>query len=699
MYKFLILMALALCAGAETGVASEYPLAPDDPFQMLNLSENAEYLEDTRGIFSMEDVVKRDVAWKRNTTGSMNFGFTGSAYWIRFTMENPGSHPRLRYIEISYPMIDQVEFFPPAGNPLVSGDMYPFSSRPIADRNFIFPVNLASGKNIIHLRLKTTSSLNFSIYAWEPVTFLKRLNRELPFFWIYYGIMIVMALYNLLLFFSVRTFKYIYYSLFIASMTLFHLTLNGFAFQYLWPASPWWANKSLLVFMCANITTSSLFIRSYVETGKNFPFIDKLILYSVSVPSLVLCLWSLYPGYKTGILVVLAFNIYAVIVLYATGVIAWLNHIKQGRYILIGFTLFFVGFFLYSLKTYGLIPSAFFTEWGIQIGSACIVILFSLGLADEINTMRLDLYDLNLDLKKNRDELRELTGSLEERVGERTRELNKALNEVELVNRYLQESNVNLKRTKEIAERDMHMAANVQRSFLPLEAPQSDSWDVAYTFKPMVQVSGDFYDFYIIDKKLRGLGIFDVSGHGIASGLITMIARSMIFRSFSRGIDHPDFNVVLEDGNRNLIEELEGVNNYLTGVLLRFRDGLVDYVNAGHPDILLRKAGGEVGSFEGGGENIRGNYLGIAAMEDRYRCVSRPVNPGDFLLLYTDSLVETIIGGSDEQYGHGRLTKAFGEAPQGTADDVLNYILNHFYSVVGRQELDDDLTVIVVKRL
>ncbi len=86
-------------------------------------------------------------------------------------------------------------------------------------------------------------------------------------------------------------------------------------------------------------------------------------------------------------------------------------------------------------------------------------------------------------------------------------------------------------------------------------------------------------------------------------------------------------------------------------------------------------------------------------MEDRYRCVSRPVNPGDFLLLYTDSLVETIIGGSDEQYGHGRLNKAFGEAPQGTADEVLNYILNHFYSVVGRQELDDDLTAIVIKRL
>ena len=75
-----------------------------------------------------------------------------------------------------------------------------------------------------------------------------------------------------------------------------------------------------------------------------------------------------------------------------------------------------------------------------------------------------------------------------------------------------------IEKSKTVSTREMEVAGNVHLKFLQKEAPLSDEWELAYYFKPMWGVSGDFYDFYEIENNLHGLGIFDVSGHGIASG-------------------------------------------------------------------------------------------------------------------------------------------------------------------------------------
>ena len=152
----------------------------------------------------------------------------------------------------------------------------------------------------------------------------------------------------------------------------------------------------------------------------------------------------------------------------------------------------------------------------------------------------------------------------------------------------LSRTNTELKLAQNEAKRDMRMAINVQTSFLPAAPPQSDEWEIAYLFKPMVGVSGDFYDFYIMNDKLAGLGIFDVSGHGIASALVTMIAKSVIYSCFVDGYKD-DLSDVINNANDRLQSEIGNVGNFITGIILRFNDNMVEYVNAGHNDIYLKK--------------------------------------------------------------------------------------------------------------
>jgi serine phosphatase RsbU (regulator of sigma subunit) len=262
--------------------------------------------------------------------------------------------------------------------------------------------------------------------------------------------------------------------------------------------------------------------------------------------------------------------------------------------------------------------------------------------------------------------------NLEDKVKERTEELRTSMNE--------------LKRVHNIAERDMLMAVNVQTSLFPKKAPETPAWDIAFIFKPMSGVSGDFYDFYENDGELKGLALMDVSGHGIASGLITMIARSAFDRHFRSG-DSEGLNHVLENANKELISAKGNVDNYLSGVLLRFSGDTVEYVNAGHPDIIYKKSSsGKTGIVRKEGRDIKGLFLGLEATASKFDVLKFKVSKGDTLLLFTDCLTESQ-NSDGKEFDFERVIAS-----------LQNYILNDFYGFMKSKPLEDDLTAVVLRR-
>ncbi|MCP4132369.1 MAG: response regulator [bacterium] len=290
-------------------------------------------------------------------------------------------------------------------------------------------------------------------------------------------------------------------------------------------------------------------------------------------------------------------------------------------------------------------------------------------------------------LNNTKQELEELNENLETMVDDRTNELKQALEELELASR--------------IQARDMSMAVNVQKNYLPQQAPFTKEWDVAYAFHPMVGISGDFYDFYMQEDRLAGLSLFDVSGHGIASGLIAMIAKSNLFKNFIPRMDAPLENV-MESFNDDLIGELDAINHFLTGVMLRFKKNAVEYVNAAHPDIFIRSREGVSSAMTRANKEIAGGLLGFSIVRDPAESLSFEINKGDYILLYSDCLLESIK--DDEDYGKKRIAEAFSKASAGSAQEVLDFILDDFFRFLGinkdsSKALKDDLTVILLKRL
>lgn len=290
-----------------------------------------------------------------------------------------------------------------------------------------------------------------------------------------------------------------------------------------------------------------------------------------------------------------------------------------------------------------------------------------------------------------------LYSNMEGKVNERTMELHDALKKLEAININLLSTNKELERAQYIAKRDMDMAINVQANFLPRTAPESPEWDIAYLFKPMTGISGDFYDFYATSEGLLGAGLFDVSGHGIASGLVTMIAKTVIYQTFLSAPELP-LGQILGQANSRLLQEIESVDNYLTGVLVRFAGDAVECVNAGHPEIIMKSGDRVFPVGADNGESIVGHFLGIAGFENDFPVARFTCKKNDVLLLYSDCLAESK-NAAGEEYEMERIMESLREGPETSAEELLAHLMDRFFRFVGHgADLSDDLTVVVLKK-
>ena len=270
--------------------------------------------------------------------------------------------------------------------------------------------------------------------------------------------------------------------------------------------------------------------------------------------------------------------------------------------------------------------------------------------------------------------------------------------EVQEKTREITKKNRLLQRQQMIQERDMKMAELVQKSFYPSKAPCKNGWETSFIFKPMASVSGDLYDFYFDkDKKFCGLGLFDVSGHGVASGLVGILSKYLAEKIFTKNQNKP-LEKVIQEFSETLAQEKGSVENYLTGIFLRLNQNQVEYVNGGHTDVLLKSAKtGKVEILGGKDGNFRGMFLGMPGLpSDCCSTVKNQLEAGDILVLYTDCLIESR-NGCGEEFGIERLQKILQEANSKTPKETLSYIAEKFKTYTKGVPLRDDLTIIVLQ--
>ncbi|MCP4131428.1 MAG: SpoIIE family protein phosphatase [bacterium] len=694
-------------------------------FKSYALGKNLDILEDPKGKLSIDDVTTPELSHKfvPSQKETPNFGFSGSVYWVRTAIANSAGKAKEVLLEIGYPHHDRITLYLP--NPDASsrrkfiqkeaGDLKPFKEREIQHKLFLFKLHFHPGESqTIFLRFETEGSVQIPLSIWDSAAFTEKVNDEQFYFGIYYGIILVMLLYNLFLFFGTGDKPYLHYVLYLFCFMLAQMSLNGLAFEYLWPNLPVFHSFTIVFFVFLSMFFGYLFCKSFLNTREHLPLLDKILSACMLISLSGIGVFFIR-GYAPAVKMLGVTGVLFFIPNLTAGILSLRKGVPAARYYIFAWVVFLFGIMFFSLRNMGILDQSFFTTYAMQIGSSLEVTLLSLGLAARINTMKKEKYlaqqealaahkealEAHKEAMKNLEETNriksEFMTKLENMVEKRTEELHAAMEEMEAINNSLTETNSKLEHAHTIAERDMRMAKNVQTKFLPGTVPLNDEWDIAYYFMPMSGVSGDFYDFYMIDDSFKGLGIFDVSGHGIASGLITMIAKLIIYRNFSQGLDIP-LNTVLSNANEELVAEIGNVDNYLTGIILKIMGNSIEYVNAGHPDIFIKSKGSAYQLLNENNESTAGPFLGLPHFKLPYDSIRFTVSKDDYILLYTDCLMESH-NKYKEEYGIERVLSSLEKAPEGSASETLDFILNEFHKFRDRDEyLNDDLTLIVMKK-
>jgi sigma-B regulation protein RsbU (phosphoserine phosphatase) len=235
-------------------------------------------------------------------------------------------------------------------------------------------------------------------------------------------------------------------------------------------------------------------------------------------------------------------------------------------------------------------------------------------------------------------------------------------------------------------QRQVQLAADVQRRLLPQTTPECPPFEVAGRYEPCFELGGDFYDFIPLQDSL-GVLLGDVVGKGVAASLLMASVRAS-FRAHVEDIY--DIDEVMAQVNNAMTRDSRD-NEFATvfyGTLDR-RTLRLTYCSAGHePGLLVRN--GEVRELNRGGM-----ALGIDASQT-YNKALVDLAPGDALILYSDGITDAS-NFAGERFGRHRVRQAAAAVADGSANDIVNHLLWEMRRFVGLNRRPDDVTLVAVK--
>jgi hypothetical protein len=386
------------CGAALSTNAAHQPLVLNAAIGHYPVATELIVLEDPKRSMTIDDVTnpvmaKRfEPALPKITSSEINFGYSASAWWLCLEVQPEAAALRHWVLEVGYSSLDRIELYVPRADggfeKMVSGDSLPFSERPYPHRHHVFPIQLTPGKpQMIFLRVTSSGNLTIPVALWQPDALARSDRVSYTALSLFYGMMLALGLYNLLLFMSTRDVTFLSYVGFIACMAVALGTWNGLCNQFLWPDSALWGHLALPIGMAATGVFGGIFTQLFLNTRDTAPVYHRAILFCIIVFALIAVMTPFAP-YR-----IIAVSVSVLGMLFSgIAVAAGVHCLKRGhpgaRYFLIAWTLLLLGAAILGMRNLDWIPTTWLTFNAMQLGSALEMLLLSFAMADRLNVMR-----------------------------------------------------------------------------------------------------------------------------------------------------------------------------------------------------------------------------------------------------------------------------------------------------------------------
>ncbi|WP_312154714.1 7TM diverse intracellular signaling domain-containing protein [Pseudomonas sp.] len=370
----------------------------DDATRRLPLGKVMQVFEDRAGNASIAEV--SSPAWAnrfhQHQDDVLNAGYSTSVFWLRIDLRynaptTQSSRPWL--LELAYPPLDHLELYLPDGQggyrlAQRTGDALPYATRQILQNNYLFELPMQPGQaTTAYLRLHSQGSIQAPLTLWSVNAYMEDQPTRLYVLGMIYGVLLVMLVYNLFIYISVRDVSYLYYILYIASFGMYQVSVNGAGVAYFWPDNPWWANASTPLFIGAAGLFGCQFARHFLRLGRLSRGFDRLLQLLMLGGAVVMVL-AVTLRYGVALRMATVLALLFTVSIFTAGLYAWWSGLRVARWFIIAWTAFLLGGLVNTLMVLGYLPNVFITMYASQLGSALEVALLSLALADRINSLR-----------------------------------------------------------------------------------------------------------------------------------------------------------------------------------------------------------------------------------------------------------------------------------------------------------------------
>ena len=369
---------------------------------------------------------------------------TNVAYWIRFPIRHNKSSHKMWLLEFYDQTIDNIEAYIPRGDGsfrnVAMGDQRKFSERILPHKNFEILIDMKSD-TVMYYYFKVQSSdfADIRVALRSVNWFVHYALSEYFLFGIFYGMILIISLYNLLVFLAIREIKNVYYILYIISVAAYAISLDGIGFQYLWPGHPDWNDYAVGLSLYGLIFWSLIFTRRFLRTKAQAPFIDRLFTWMIVVRSawfvVALAFFPKLLPFRTLEIIPLSLIFYA-------GIVIWRRGYRPARFFVLAYGFLFSGFFLRTRVYFNVLRFTILSHYSLHISFVLEMLLLTFALGDRIRILKamrdralkriIHQHEINMTLKDK------VNRELEEKVQERTLQLNDKNKQLEEMNTRLE---------------------------------------------------------------------------------------------------------------------------------------------------------------------------------------------------------------------------------------------------------------------
>lgn len=365
--------------------------------ESYRVMEHLSYFEDKSGSLRLSDIQKKQFI--PCTKSNVNFGFTSSVYWFRIDLERDFQAARKRWwIMIDYPLLEKIDLYlmDKRGELLSSqrtGSLLHSTARELPLRDFVTELFVGlESQTTLYVRVQTQSSMQVPLMIYSSEGLFHAVEIRNLFIGVYYGIFLIILLYNGVIFFYTKDRNYLRYIFFLGSFILWQLSFDGVGLEYLWPDFYWNIEHGSSFWITMTAFSALYFSRSFLHTSLYSPKMDRTIVLLMGF-SVLMGISSLILPYGKVIAINAALASIVPLTLFVAGIIVVRRGYRPARFYIAGWSSFLIGTTIFAFNKFDFIPSFDGVNHIQQIGSAIEMLFLSWALADRVHLLQDEYID------------------------------------------------------------------------------------------------------------------------------------------------------------------------------------------------------------------------------------------------------------------------------------------------------------------